>query len=47
MNESTTKKLYEVGYLLVPLIPEDKVADEVNILLVSQARNVFGILSVG
>ncbi|MBI3633019.1 MAG: 30S ribosomal protein S6 [Candidatus Vogelbacteria bacterium] len=30
--EDTTKKLYEVGYLLIPLIPEDKVADEVNTL---------------
>ena len=28
--EDTTKKLYEVGYLLIPLIPEDKLADEVN-----------------
>ncbi|MDO8493334.1 MAG: 30S ribosomal protein S6 [bacterium] len=30
MENDTTKKLYEVGYLLIPLIPEDKVADEVN-----------------
>ncbi|MBI3631922.1 MAG: 30S ribosomal protein S6 [Candidatus Vogelbacteria bacterium] len=30
--EDTTKKLYEVGYLLIPLIPEDRLADEVNVL---------------
>lgn len=32
MENDSTKKLYEVGYLLIPLIPEDKVADEVNVL---------------
>lgn len=32
MGNDTTKKLYEVGYLLIPLISEDKVADEVNVL---------------
>ncbi len=32
MENDTTKKLYEVGYLIIPLIPEDKVADEVNVL---------------
>lgn len=32
MENDTTKRLYEVGYLIIPLIPEDKVADEVNVL---------------
>jgi ribosomal protein S6 len=32
MENDTTKKLYEAGYLIIPLIPEDKVADEVNVL---------------
>ncbi len=32
MENDTTKKLYEVGYLLIPLISEDKLADEINIL---------------
>lgn len=32
MENDTTKKLYEVGYLLIPLISEDKIADEVNSL---------------
>ena len=32
MENDSTKRLYEVGYLLMPLIPEDKLADEVNVL---------------
>lgn len=32
MENDSTKKLYEVGYLLIPLIAEEKLADEVNVL---------------
>ncbi len=32
VEKDSAKRLYEVGYLLIPLIPTDKVADEVNVL---------------
>ena len=37
------KRLYEVGYLLTPLIPEDKVVDEVNVLR-SHIENAGGFI---
>ncbi len=43
MENDSTKKLYEVGYLIIPLIPEDKVADEVNVLC-SHIENAGGFI---
>ncbi len=43
MENDTTKRLYEVGYLIIPLIPEDKVADEVNMLR-SHIENAGGFI---
>lgn len=43
MENDSTKKLYEVGYLLIPLIPEDKVVDEVNVFR-SHIENAGGFI---
>ena len=43
MESDSIKKLYEIGYLLMPLIPEDKVVDEVNALR-SYVENAGGFI---
>ena len=43
LEKGSIKRLYEVGYLLIPLIPEDKIADEVNVLR-SHIENVGGFI---